>query len=239
MDSSGYNDIRNIKVAVFGDSIAKGIILRSDLNKYGLINLDVNKILESQNNIEIDNYSKMGCTVTKGLSIVERHQDKLAEYDAVFLEFGGNDCDFNWAEVSDYPDKNHLSKTPIEEFVEKYTKIIDIIKEHKGNPIALSLPPLNPKKYFKWFSARLNKRNIMRWLGDINMIYRWQEMYNLQVAELCNTLRVPFINMRGVFLQNNHYTDLLCEDGIHPNEKGHELIYRTIARHYRELAFSY
>jgi lysophospholipase L1-like esterase len=72
----------------------------------------------------------------------------------------------------------------------------------------------------------------MKWLGDVNMIYRWQELYNVEVMLLATKMAVPIIDIRSAFLKCKNYCDYLCEDGIHPNSKGYELIYRTIAEQY-------
>ena len=41
----------------------------------------------------------------------------------------------------------------------------------------------------------------------------------------------------SAFLRDRHYERLICRDGIHPNEKGYELIYKTIAEEYRKGNF--
>lgn len=95
----------------------------------------------------------MGSTIQKGLSIITRHTDQLASYQNVFLEFGGNDCDFDWSAVSERPQAHHEPHTPLKQFEALYTKAIQLIQEKKGNPILLTLPPLEPKRYFQWISA--------------------------------------------------------------------------------------
>ena len=73
----------------------------------------------------------------------------------------------------------------------------------------------------------------MNWIGSVSTIYRWQEMYNLKIVMLVKKLNVQIIDIRTSFLQNHHYEDLISKDGIHPNEVGYELIYRTVADQYR------
>jgi hypothetical protein len=38
-----------------------------------------------------------------GGEILKRHETELNRFDYTILEFGGNDCDYNWAEVSRDP----------------------------------------------------------------------------------------------------------------------------------------
>lgn len=43
----------------------------------------------------------------------------------------------------------------------------------------------------------------------------------MRVAQECGCL---LADVREAFLGQRHYEDLLCADGIHPNEKGHSLM---------------
>lgn len=151
-----------------------------------------------------------------------------------FLELGGNDCDFAWNEIADNPGEEHVPKTPLVEFRELYKQVIDEIYNNGGNPIILTLPPLEPNRYFDWISKDTNSDNILKWLGDVDRIYRWQEMYNVEVMLLATKMAVPIIDIRSVFLKCNHYRDFLCSDGIHPNNDGYELIYNTIFEQYKK-----
>jgi len=219
------------ELCVFGDSIGKGIVLRPDSSRYESVKMNLEQLF-GRSDIQIKNYSLFGCTVTKGLDVIKRHACELVRYKNIFLELGGNDCDFDWSEIANAPEEAHASKTPLAVFSERYQEIISEIRKNGGNPILLTLPPLEPNRYFKWISKGLNADNILRWLGDVNMIYRWQELYNVEVMLLATRLSVPIIDIRRAFLKCNNYSDYLCSDGIHPNGKGYELIYKTIAEQY-------
>ncbi len=218
----------NKSVCVFGDSLTKGVVFDSAVKRYTLLKSCFVNLIKSSIGVTIHNYSKFGCTVTKGLETLLRHQDELGKYGYVALEFGGNDCDFNWAEVSADPDAEHRPKTPIGVFTQKYSEMIDVVRKSGSKPVVLSLPPIDDKRYFAWISRGLNAQNILHWLGDVERIYRWHEMYNLAVCRLAKELEVPLIDISSAFLQKFNYQSLLCEDGIHPNQQGHDLIFRTI-----------
>jgi len=218
-------------ICVFGDSIGKGVILQPATSRYEIIKMNLEKLF-GPNDIIIKNYSMFGCTVSKGLSVIKRHIREFVGYKSIFLEFGGNDCDFAWNEIAENPEKEHVSKTPIATFGGLYKEAIDEIQANGGNPIILTLPPLDPIRYFDWVSRGINGDNIMKWLGDVDMIYRWQELYNVEVMLLATKMGVPIIDIRSAFLKCNNYRDFLCSDGIHPNNVGYELIYKTIADQY-------
>lgn len=220
---------KDVKICIFGDSIGKGIIQQNDSGRYGLVKIDLNDLV-GHKNVILDNFSKMGSTVSKGLSIVKRHASKLSNYDRIFLEFGGNDCSYAWNEIAENPQDEHIPQTPTIAFEDTYTEIIEEIKANGGNPIMLSLPPLVPERYFEWFSENLNKENILKWIGSVDVIYRWQEMYNLKVVLLAKKLSNPLIDIRSAFLNKRQYKDYLGEDGIHPNKSGYKLIYETVTK---------
>lgn len=234
MQQRQENGGTDLKICIFGDSIGKGVQL-PDNGHYEKVNLDLNE-LTGQKDLVINNYSVFGCTISKALSIIEKHASELSEYDSVLLELGGNDCDFNWQEVSDAPNEAHTCRTPFGLFEETYQRIIEVIRENGGNPIILTMPPLVAEKYFPWASQGKNSENILNWLGTVTAIYRWQEMYNLKVVMLAKKLDVRLIDIRTPFLQNHHYEDYISKDGIHPNEAGYKLIYRTVAEQYRVIS---
>lgn len=213
---------------VFGDSVSKGVVLDSVHQKYVLLKDSFLNLLSGASNIAVSNYSRFGCTVTKGLEILKKHLNELSKYDFTVMEFGGNDCDFEWAKVADDPEAAHTPNTPVPEFEHCYSAMIDQVAAAGGNPVLLSLPPIDAKRYFAWVSRGLNGDNILRFLGDVEFIYRWHEMYNLAVYRLAMEHRVPLVDISSAFLKTEHYQKLICEDGIHPNEEGHRLIGRTI-----------
>ena len=211
-------------LCMFGDSVSKGVAYDAAMKKYIFLKESFVNIFSSITGIAVDNYSKFGCTLKKGIKIVERYLPKLKDYDYTIFEFGGNDCNFNWKEISDDPDGIHLPQTPIDEFKSEYKDILYKVENSGANPVILNLPPLDAVKFFNWISRGNNPQNILKWLGDVDAIYRWHDGYNTAVCQVAEETGVPLIDIRSAFLQTPNYTDLLCDDGMHPNKSGHQLI---------------
>ena len=115
-------------------------------------------------------------------------------------------------------------------FVEQYQALIDKVKSYNIQPVILSMPLIDPDRFFEFLSKGLNKDNILNWLGGKTMrIYQWHEMYNVELFKMANQLRVPIVDITTPFLETVNYSDYLCNDGIHPNERGHALIADTLA----------
>lgn len=224
-------------ICVFGDSISKGVIIDAVSQRYATTKSSFVSLLSGcEPWLKITNYSMFGCTVTKGQSLISRHNDSVEGCDAVLLEYGGNDSDFDWASIAETPDETHLPKTPLQDFATRYREIIKHLTQMGKRIIVLSLPPIDEKKYFAWVSKGLNGDNIKKWLGgDIHYIYEYHSGYNKVVTELAGEYSLPMIDLRSEFLRQPNYTDLLCSDGIHPNEKGHELIAQIIEDRLPEL----
>lgn len=218
------------KICLFGDSISKGVVIDARHNKYSTTkNSFANIIAERQSVLNIKNYSMLGCTIAKGSSLISRHIKDVEACDVMVLEYGGNDSDHDWAAIAENPEAEHLPKTPISEFAEKYKNIVSGLREMDKKIVILNLPPIDPHKYFRWFSRGLDSANILRWLGGSDeYIYRFHESYNVQICDIAAENGIRMLDIRSAFLAKKDYSDYLCDDGIHPNERGHQLIAEVI-----------
>ena len=219
-------------ITAFGDSVLKGVVYEDE--HYKITDDSFQKLCEESLGITIENKAKFGSTITRGESIFSRNLDAVRESSGeyVILEFGGNDCDFNWKEISEDPDRKHLPMSTIEDFTKTYTYIINEIKDMGKTPVLLSLPPIDSARYFKHISKGLSGENIMKWMrNDDHYITNWHERYNIEVFKLAIANEVPVIDITSIFLEKKNYSYYLCEDGIHPNKKGHKLIAEAIENH--------
>ena len=212
-------------VEIFGDSILKGIQVNPENMRYHVDNnIDV-ETMEKKHFLEIKNFSRLGCTITQGIALIEKRlKGDNPICDAIIMDYGGNDCDFKWKEVAECPEDEHLPNTPLDVFVETYRKIIGMLKEKGIHPIMTTLPPLSAQKFFCWFCKGLNKENVLKWLGSVEAIYRWQETYSRAVEKIAAETNTLLVDVRGAFLKHRKIENLLCEDGTHPNTEGQKVI---------------
>ena len=218
------------RIEVFGDSILKGIQVNPINKRYHINNnIDVD-MLSKTFSLNIVNRSRLGCTVGKGSTMLDKYLAETSDCAAILMDFGGNDCDFNWKAISNNPNLDHKPNTPIDKFMKIYTDMIEKIKDNDIRPIITSLPPLEPQRYFDWFCKGLNKKNILGWLGDVNAIYRYQERYSRTAEEIAKNTGAMLVDLRGVFLKQRYLGRFLCEDGIHPNTEGQRLITEEFKR---------
>lgn len=213
------------KVALFGDSILRGVVLDGN-NRY-CFSKDIDwAYIEKTLGVSIVNKSRFGCEITKGQKLLDDFLLAPQGADAVVIEYGGNDSDFLWNEVASTPDKKHLSKTDIAVFRQKLDCMVKGLKARGIQVILMSLPPLDADRYLKWISrgSRETSDSIMRFLGDVSRIYRYQEIYSNAVVKVALQNGCDLVDVRERFLRSEHFPDLMCADGIHPNERGQQVI---------------
>ncbi len=216
------------KLEIFGDSVLRGVMYDETLQTYRLRDGYALDTIASEG-ITVKNNSRMGATVGKSVGLVEKKLSECNSDTLVIFEYGGNDCDYDWKDISESPRKEHSPHTSPEMFVNTYREMILSAKK-KGATVALtSLVPIDCSKYMKWICRNLSYENILSWLGDESMLFRWQEYYSHLVENLARELECCFIDLRRGFLLSHEYDRLLCADGIHPTQKGHEMIEKTIA----------
>ena len=209
---------------VWGDSILKGIVFDEARYRYALLKDNCASVLSRLLKVEIVNRAKMGCTVTKGKEILIRDLDKGISCEAAVLEFGGNDSDFYWNEVSINPTKKHLPKTSLINFQKDMEEMISMLRINGITPIIMNLPPIDSDKYFNFISRGLDAGNILAWLGEKRVIHDFHEQYSCSLDRIAFDMNCTLIDVRSAFLAQSDRFGLLCTDGIHPNEKGHRLI---------------
>ena len=215
------------QIFIFGDSILKGVTYSEETARHRLVPDRFSTL--TNRGYTVRNCAIVGATVEEGITMLRRKLTEPAEDAAVLLEFGGNDCDYHWSDISADPTAVHRPKTPLEDFVRQYGQLVSFAREKGASVYICNLVPLDADKYMRWISRGLCYDAILGWLGDASMLYRWHEFYSRTTEKLAEQLACPLIDLRQPFLMSHHYRDLLSGDGIHPTAEGHALIEETVA----------
>jgi len=186
-------------ICVFGDSTAWGAW---DLEKGGWVSrlwMDVG-IREGGGYVEIYNCSVSGGTTE---TILERFENeaRIRNCDALIFQTRGNDASYQ--AHSD----NFL--VPIEEFRANVEEIIKRAKRITDKIIFLDLKNCDESKTMpvSWADIYYTNENIQK--------------YSKVMEEVCRDNGVLFLSIAP--LETSDFTD-----GLHPNERGHEKIFRQV-----------
>ena len=216
-------------IEIYGDSVMRGVIYSQEEKRYKLCE-DHKFTSFSQNDIYVTNNARMGFTISDGFSTIKKRIDSIEKNSTVLLEFGGNDCDFNWKEISENPKGTFEPNVNKDDFMRLYFDVIDLIREKGAFPIICSIIPIDAEKYFNFISQGLDMNAILTWLGDVTMLSRWQEYYNLIIEKIAVMKDCAILDLRSAFLTAKNFKGLLCADGIHPTQLGHDLIKTEIRK---------
>ena len=228
-----------MKLVALGDSIIKGVLVQSEgeRSRYSLADKSIVECCAERLGGESLNLGKMGCTIEAGERILDRYLDKMSGAQYVLLEYGGNDSDYNWQEIAEAPEKEHFPRTRLEVFEQVYERVINKIKEMGAIPLVLSLPPMDAERYFAFFSQKWEdgfRANVMRWLGgSTNTIMSGHELYNLATMRIAQRTGAQWIDVTSGLLKGHNFRAYLCDDGIHPNERGQRMIAEAVLQSLR------
>ena len=224
--------MKNKTVALFGDSLLKGVLLDKN-NRYTFADINWGYI-QNELGVDINNKSRFGCDVSKGQKIVDSVLTS-SEFDVAVVEYGGNDSDYFWEQVAQNPMQKHNPKTVLPEFEQKLDSMVKQLQKNNKKVVMMSLPPIEPKRYLKWISKNNQQTSdsIMQFLGDVEIIYRRQEMYSNVVTKVAYKNGCHFVDVRQKFLQSDNFCDLMCLDGIHANEKGQQVIIKAFVDYFK------
>ena len=228
-----------MKLVALGDSIIKGVLVQSEgeRSRYSLADKSIVECCAEKLGGESLNLGKMGCTIEAGERILNRYLDKMSGAQYVLLEYGGNDSDYNWQEIAEAPEKEHFPRTRLEVFEEVYERVVRKIKQMGAIPLVLSLPPMDAERYFAFFSQKWEdgfRANVMRWLGgSTNTIMSGHELYNLATMRIAQRTGAQWIDVTSGLLKEHNFRAYLCDDGIHPNERGQRVIAEAVLQSLR------
>ena len=221
----------NYILVAYGDSITKGIVYDIEKSKYATLKEGFTSIINNNIKGTVYNAGKFGNTIIRGVSKIYNDVIKRTP-DIVLIEFGGNDCDYKWDEIAKDPSMEYKPNTDISTFRETLLNMIDTLKVNHIVPVLMTLPPLDPSKYFKWIAKEdsMAEKNILHWLGTKDALFTWHNSYSSMITEVAGETNTILIDVRTEFLKYSDYSKFLCKDGIHPNVEGQSLIATVILK---------
>ena len=211
-------------VVIYGDSVMKGTIIDEQFRYKATMMENIRRFVQKFA-MNIINKARFGMTISQGYSIMKQDLKEGLKEDFALVEFGGNDCNFKWDEVARDPEREHLPMTPPDLFKEYGSRMVTELKAAGVQPVLMTLPPIDAERYLAFIGKSGNDcSRILQWLGDVQMIYRFQESYSNAIMHLALETGIPLIDVRSSFLDKHNYRELIGIDGLHPTTEGYRLV---------------
>ena len=225
---------QKLRIAVYGDSLMKGTLPDEQLRYH--FHTDLFEAPLAGVDAEVTNKSVFGATSRKGVALVQRDLARGHRYDWALIEYGGKDCNYDWADVAAHPEQHHDPVVLADEFRANLTTIVQMLREAGVRPIFTTLPPIDEVKYLACIDHNgASAAGVMQWLGDVRRIYRTQERYSGLVCTIAAELDVPCVDPRDRFLDGADPRASNAEDGIHLSVAGYEMFYTTLIEQVRAV----
>ncbi len=218
---------------VWADSILKGVFYDEVEKRYKVYKKNALQETANITGINLHNNARFGMTSTKALRLLQ--ESKIESDGICLIELGGNDCDYKWCEIASDPTKEHFPATSLEDFKKHIKTMVEFVRSKNVEPVLVSLPPLDPDKFFDWVSKGLDKDNIMKWLGNKNRIYTHHETYSLALLDVAHETKCHVINLREEMLLTPDFSKYICLDGMHLNQDGQKKIYDCFNKYLLKL----
>lgn len=233
--------LKDYNVTIMGDSIAKGLYLEND--KIKRIKNSAVKLTEQYFSIKTNNISSFGQSLKKFTQkgFIDTYIENSATQNnrIAIISLGGNDCAYDWEKVGENP---YVLNQPITTPYEYGVLLNSVVKKLKNKGVLVcltSLPPIISEKYFNEIIAKqADTKGVLKFFtGDITNISRHHECYNNIILRTALSNNCPFIDFRSDFLLKTDMPSYICSDGIHPNEKGHFLMFERIKERIENSVF--
>ncbi len=211
-----------IKVTIYGDSLMKGTVI-DDKQRYHATISDFLLRLAGRFGLDFCNRAKFGVTIGRGCRLLERDLEKGLNGQYALLEYGGNDCSFHWDQVAEDPTANHRPFTEPEVFQQTLTGMVGSLCAAKVQPVLMTLPPIDAERHLAFVGkTEAAQANILRWLGDVQMIYRFHELYSNIIAQVARQTGALLVDVRQRFLDRHDLRRLVGIDGVHLSREGYK-----------------
>ena len=199
-------------ILCLGDSITYGVgekpelgwvgRLQSDFGSRDLYNFVVNLGFPGHDTYDLLKRFDSEC-VTRAR--IKRESDSFL----ILIAIGTNDCRWN-----DHPDKNKF-RTKHEDFKKNILELVKKASKYSAKLAFIGIPPVDEKITMPWEEQYYFTNERVKLFNDI-------------IKEVCEKENISFLDIFSLMLQNNH--SKLLVDGIHPNSKGYDFIFKNLKK---------
>lgn len=201
------------QIFAFGDSITWGSwdleggwadLLKKEIFRY---------IEESTEDKEIIFYN-LGIPSNRTDQLLERFQNEVDQrFDednqerCFIFAFGANDAAYQIIEKK--------FRLEAEEYEMNIKKTIDLARKFSNNIVFINITPVDERKTDGVLNKAKSRKN------------EYVDQYNEVLKQVCENNSIDLIDINSEYKKTD-VISLLCEDGLHPNTKGHQIILKLV-----------
>lgn len=154
-------------------------------------------------NFEVYNSGVEGETAQEGY---ERIEDGVIKYtpDIVFIGYGTNDCT---KEMGNYTNNFYNFESNVED-------IAEAIRKQTNAVIVFNLAPPVVEELCNDAVVNIHNRDI--------------KAYNEVIKTLCGSMMLSYIDHFTIMMDKGNLKEMMSDDGIHPNDEGHRIMFESI-----------
>lgn len=222
--------MEKLSLVVFGDSILKGVVtIPESKNLFDVTENDSLTLAQKKLGFELDNRSIYGNITSKGLVKLQKYLEKGGQADLCIIEFGSNDCDYDWnifAPGAQLPSFDTIPpKVQMNDYLANLEAMVKLCREHKITPVIMNLIPYICDKWFKTIAKGHDQAAILRFLdGSTETLGKNQQRYYTALMDFVSKNNIQLIDAWKLFSKLDKQEKYMCDDGIHPNEEGYKLL---------------
>lgn len=218
-------DIKSCTIAIWGDSIGKGVVTGTSEKRFELVKDNSLALAQKALGFNLINKCVFGNIITKGKATLEKDLAKGVKADFGIIEFGGNDCDYDYVAICDNPNATYKNRTEFLVFCQCLLDMVLSLRKSGITPVLMTMPPLVADRWLDNICLGHDKNIILNFINSpcpILRLYQTHERYNQAILDCAKKEKVQLIDMRKEFLNYEDFgRSLMCKDGIHPNIEGY------------------
>ena len=183
--------------------------------------------------IALDNRSRFGYTAERGLGLIKKAIAAGERPDYALVEYGGNDCNFDWPAIGRDPDYPHQPAAALADFGSHHAGNASgrLLRSGAGiTPVLMSLPPVDSDKYYEYIISKGVDRSSLLKLPRY-------ALFPYTAIRSCipspyqswpGRRSCPLLTCAPHLLEciGSPFSQLISGDGLHPTEKGYEIVAR-------------
>ncbi len=146
--------------------------------------------------------------------IKARIREEKQEENIFIFAYGANDSAI-------IPSQNKF-RVEVDNFENNLVNTIDQAKKFGNKIFILNIAPVDEELT----AHPINK--------DKSRLNEYVNKYNERIKKIADNKSIYLIDVNSAFMDND-YKRLFCEDGLHPNESGHEILFNSLLKVLRQV----